>query len=228
MIYPVIAKIKPIVRRNGVPAVGVLRTSVNQNIIALAVKDIIKFAEDVDKPIVLEDLSFVEKKKSLISGFNKKYNSMISSFAYNKILTNVQARALDKGIEVIEVNPAYTSIIGRYKYQGHRKLTTHQAAAYVIARRGMYCTVISTVKKDKIVTKRIINKENRISPKLEKHYPYPLPDWTKVGEGSFSFWSKMKQAEKSYRNKTPNCKKVEVHLVSPGESSHPGDACVKN
>jgi len=29
-----------------------------------------------------------------------------------------------------------------------------------------------TVKKDKTYTKRIINKENRISPKLEKHYPY--------------------------------------------------------
>ena len=129
---------------------------------------------------------------------------MISSFAYNKILTAVHARTLYKGIETIGVNPAYTSIIGHFKYQGHRKLTTHQAAAYVIARRGMYCTVISTVKKDKTYTKRIINKENRISPKLEKHYPYPLPDWTKVGEGSFSFWSKMKQAEKSYRNKTTN------------------------
>ena len=55
----------------------------------------------------------------------------------------------------------------------------------------------------------------------------PLPDWTKVGDGSIYFWSQMKQAEKSYRNKTPKRKKLEVHLVSPGESSHPGDACVK-
>jgi len=34
------------------------------------------------------------------------------------------------------VSPSYTSKIGKQKYAGNRKLTVHNAAAYVIARRG--------------------------------------------------------------------------------------------
>lgn len=173
-----------------------------KDIISLAVKDIIKFAKDVDKPIVVEDLDFVAKKKTLTSGVNKKYNAMLSSFAYNRILSNIKARALDHGIEVIDVNPAYTSMIGKYKYQGHRKLTTHQSAAYVIARRGMYSIVHQKITKNKTFTKRIINKENRIAARLQKHYPFVLPEWNTQGTRSASFWKAMQSAETKYRNKT--------------------------
>ena len=188
----------------------------SKNIIALAVKDIIKFADDVDKAIVVEDLDFVAKKKALTSGVNKDYNVMLSSFAYNRIITNIHARALDKGIEVIDVNPAYTSAIGRLKYQGKKKLTTHQAAAYVIARRGMYTVVKQTVKKNKIYTKRIINKENRIAPKLQKHYPFALPEWNTKGPGSASFWVAMTSAEKTHRNKARRKKNTPVDPIDGG------------
>ena len=38
---------------------------------------------------------------------------------------------------VIEVNPAYTSLIGKIKYLKRLRCPVHVAAAYVIGRRGM-------------------------------------------------------------------------------------------
>ena len=48
----------------------------------------------------------------------------------------MEREAIREGVETIKVNPAYTSIIGKYKYQKQFGLTVHQAAAMVIARRG--------------------------------------------------------------------------------------------
>ena len=62
---------------------------------------------------------------------------MLSSFAYSRIQETIRARCYDQGIEVIAVNPAYTSRIGEAKYQERYGLTVHQSAAMVIARRGM-------------------------------------------------------------------------------------------
>ena len=45
-------------------------------------------------------------------------------------------RAFKEGVAIIEVNPAYTSLIGRLKYGRETKFDTHQAAAWAIARRG--------------------------------------------------------------------------------------------
>ena len=61
----------------------------------------------------------------------------LSSFAYSKIKYLIQARAADAGIEVIEVNPAYTSVIGKAKYIHRLGVSIHQAAAFAIARRCM-------------------------------------------------------------------------------------------
>ena len=40
------------------------------------------------------------------------------------------------GVMLKIVNPTYTSKIGKQKYANRRKLTVHNSAAYVIARRG--------------------------------------------------------------------------------------------
>jgi len=50
---------------------------------------------------------------------------------------HLKARAYDAGLEVLEVDPAYTSVIGRYKYARRYGLSNHQAAALCIARRAM-------------------------------------------------------------------------------------------
>lgn len=109
----------------------------NINSLALAVKNLIVKAKATGKPIVMEKLDFVKKKASLKSGYNKKRNVQLSSFAYSKIKYLIQARAADAGIEVIEVNPAYTSVIGKAKYSKRLGVSVHQSAAFAIARRGM-------------------------------------------------------------------------------------------
>ncbi len=38
---------------------------------------------------------------------------------------------------MIEVNPAYTSVIGKAKYRKRLGVSDHQSAAFAIARRGM-------------------------------------------------------------------------------------------
>ena len=102
---------------------------------------------------MIEKLDFSQKKKELKSysnnGFIKSYNTMLSSFAYRKIIELIKSRSYDKGIEVIEVNPAYTSKIGKFKYQNKYKLTTHQSAAFVIARRGLLSYSKTITVKDK-------------------------------------------------------------------------------
>jgi IS605 OrfB family transposase len=152
--------------------------SSNQSLdnIACAVKKITDYAVSRNKPIVIEKLDFSSKKRELKSGFDKTYNTMISSFAYSKIIELIKSRSYDKGIEVIEVNPAYTSKIGKFKYQNKYKLTTHQSAAFVIARRGLLSynkVVLGKDNKEKSIV--IINKEKTISNQLSKYYPFDLP-----------------------------------------------------
>jgi IS605 OrfB family transposase len=157
--------------------------------IACAVKEITDYVVKVGKPIVIEKLNFNQKKSELKSGFNKKYNVMLSSFAYRKIIELIKSRSFDKGIEIIEVNPAYTSKIGKFKYQNQYKLTTHQAASFVIARRGLLSYEkyknIRTTKinketkiKAEIIERKpvtVVHKEKPISNRRSKYYPFGLP-----------------------------------------------------
>ena len=107
-------------------------TNQTKALIGDASKQIVDMAQLAKKPIILEDLSFEEKKATLEG---KKYSRMLSSFAYKKIIEMIQSRAWSKKIEVFQVNPAYTSIIGSFKFAKKYGLTTHLAAALVIARR---------------------------------------------------------------------------------------------
>ena len=101
-----------------------------------ACKKIVEIAVKTKKPIVVEKLDFKQKKKSL-KDKHTRYARMLSSFAYSNILTHIKSRARKQGIEIKEVNPAYTSIIGRVKYAKRYGLTIHHAAALVIARRSV-------------------------------------------------------------------------------------------
>jgi IS605 OrfB family transposase len=91
-------------------------------------------------PIVIEDLDFRRKKASL-KALGASMAQMLSGLAYRLFETALAARAAKDGVELIRVNPAFTSVIGRLKFQRHyQKLSIHQAAAGVIARRGLNFT----------------------------------------------------------------------------------------
>jgi len=111
-------------------------TRQRQAIIGDAVKQVVAYAVCRSKPIVTETLDF-QKKKAALERQSKKYARMLSSLAYAQIQAILRARAFDAGIEVYEVNPAYTSVIGQYKFTKRYGISTHNAAALVIGRRYM-------------------------------------------------------------------------------------------
>jgi IS605 OrfB family transposase len=104
-------------------------------IIGDACKAVIDIAKQTGKPIAIEKLDFAKKKAGL-EGQEARYARMLSSFSYSKIVQTIKARAFDAGIEVIAVNPACTSIIGRHKFARRYGISSHQAAAATIGRRA--------------------------------------------------------------------------------------------
>jgi len=103
----------------------------NYDIYNLA-KEVVEYAKKVNKPITIEKLNFKKNKK-----YNKKVNKIFSNFCHKKILTAIERKANKENLGVIEVNPAFTSILGGLKYKDMYKLNIHTSAALVIARRGM-------------------------------------------------------------------------------------------
>lgn len=104
-------------------------------IIGEAAKKLVNLALAVKKPIILEKLDFATKKAMLAASHSPEYAKMLSSFAYSTISRMVESRAFRHGIQVLKVNPAFTSLIGLLKFKRRYGLTTHQAAALVIGRR---------------------------------------------------------------------------------------------
>jgi hypothetical protein len=76
-----------------------------------------------------------EKKKQFKRG--RKYNRMLSGFAYAKFFELLKARCLKLGIRVIEVSPKYSSQVGVVKYMRRYGMGSDSAAGLVLARRGM-------------------------------------------------------------------------------------------
>ena len=108
-------------------------------IIGDAVASVVEYAREVGKPIVIEKLDFRQKKAAL-EGESRKYSRMLSSFSYGKIKVYFISRSYRQGVEVNQVNPAFSSVIGRVKFMERYGLSVHQAAALVLARRLLGCS----------------------------------------------------------------------------------------
>lgn len=67
----------------------------------------------------------------------KQYARMLSGFAYSKWKEVLERRCNNRGIELIKVNPAYSSLIGLVKFIGRYGLSSDTAAAMALARRAM-------------------------------------------------------------------------------------------
>ncbi len=110
-----------------------------QAIIGDAVARVVEYARDVGKPIVMERLDF-RQKKAAMEGESPRYSRMLSSFSYGKVRACFSSRGHRQGVEVYQVNPAFSSIIGRVKFMERYGLSIHQAAALVLARRLLGCS----------------------------------------------------------------------------------------
>ena len=82
--------------------------------------------------VVLEDLTFKQDHDT-----NHRFNRLTHSFAKNKLQKALVSRGLKFGFHIKKVNPAYTSVIGRFKYAKMYGLSVHEAASFVIGRRGL-------------------------------------------------------------------------------------------
>ncbi len=103
-------------------------------IIEQGIKEIREYALSVGKDVVIENLDFTKKREELHKNYNKEYARMLSSFAYAQIIMGLQRMEYIHGVKVHKESPAYTSLLGM-TIAADKSMTTHQAAAYMIARR---------------------------------------------------------------------------------------------
>lgn len=98
--------------------------------------ELVRIAESFGCPIVIEKLDFSSKKASLKER-SPKYARMLSNFAYSAFAKMLEARCYKYGVELIKVNPSYSSVQGLTKFMSMYGLNSGTAAALVLARRAL-------------------------------------------------------------------------------------------
>jgi IS605 OrfB family transposase len=96
---------------------------------------IIEIAKEENKAIAIENLKKLPKGKRG-DGF-AKLRIRLQKWSYKRLLNKIEILTKRNGIEIIKVNPAYTSVIGKLKYSPQYNIDKDIAGAYVIARRGL-------------------------------------------------------------------------------------------
>lgn len=97
---------------------------------------LVEIASKYACPIVIERLDFSGKKNKMREQ-GKFYARMLSSFAYSTFKEVLLKRCQNIGIQLIQVNPAYSSLIGLTKFMARFGMGSDTAAGMVIARRAM-------------------------------------------------------------------------------------------
>jgi IS605 OrfB family transposase len=96
---------------------------------------IVNLAIEKGKAIALENLKKLRKGKR---GDGKaELRKRLHQWNAKKFLQKLKRVAMLKGVEVVEVNPAYTSVIGMLKYVPQLNIDKDVAGAYVIGRRAL-------------------------------------------------------------------------------------------
>jgi len=96
---------------------------------------IVDLAIQKGKAIAIENLK--KLKKGNRGDGKAKLRKRLHQWNAKKFLQKLKRVAMLKGVEVIEVNPAYTSVIGMLKYAPQLSIDKDVASAYVIGRRAL-------------------------------------------------------------------------------------------
>ena len=147
------------------------------------VAKIATLARQAGKPVVVEQLDF-SRKKAELEAVNRRKARMLSSFSYNKILSGLKAACFREGVEVITVNPAYTSVIGAVNHAQQKGISVHQGAAYAVARRGLRLSERPTVREAVVPTRN------------GGHVTFALPVRNRA-KHVWSFWSRVRSSLKA-------------------------------
>ena len=111
-----------------------LSTGQREQVLSKALEEIFQYARNAAKPIVMERLEDIKQKPMYQ---HKRLNEILSSFAYTKVTMLTESKSNQYSIGLVKVNPAFTSQIGKFKYMRHYGISVHEAAAFVIGRRGL-------------------------------------------------------------------------------------------
>jgi IS605 OrfB family transposase len=101
----------------------------------LIAHEIVRFAKEKGRAIAIEDIKNLPKGKR---GDGKaKFRKILQFFSYRRILKKIESLANQEGIEIVKVNPAFTSVIGMMKYCPQYFIDKDIAGAYVIGRKAL-------------------------------------------------------------------------------------------
>jgi len=96
---------------------------------------VVNIAKEKGKAIAIEDLKKV--KKGYRGDGKAKLRKRLYNWNFKGLLSKIERIAKLNGIEVIKVNPAFTSVIGSLKYAPQLNIDKDIAGAYVIGRRAL-------------------------------------------------------------------------------------------
>ncbi len=96
---------------------------------------LIDLAIQKNKAIAIENLK--KLKKGMRGDGKATLRKRLHHWNAKKFLQKLKRVAMIKGVEIVEVNPAYTSVIGMLKYAPQLKIDKDIAGAYVIGRRAL-------------------------------------------------------------------------------------------
>jgi IS605 OrfB family transposase len=152
---------------------------VRDYILWLTAWEIVRLAKEKGKAIALERLRHMPKGER--GDGRPKLRRKLGNWAYRSLSEKVKILAQREGIDVVEVNPAYTSVIGALKYAPQFLLDKDRAAALVIARRAL-----------------------GFEEKMPKHYERLLGDGELLGY-AIAYWGEkveeLRAREKGEKNK---------------------------
>jgi IS605 OrfB family transposase len=101
----------------------------------LIAHEVVRFAKEKGKAVAIEDIKKLPKGRR---GDGKaKLRKILQFFSYRRILKKIESLANQEGIEIVKVNPAFTSIIGMMKYCPQYFIDKDVAGAYVIGRKAL-------------------------------------------------------------------------------------------
>lgn len=108
----------------------------NEDSLGVACKSLAAIASEHGAAIAVENLDFT-RSRSALRYTNPATARQLSSFAYNKFFSILASRCARQGVQVVSVNPAWTSVLGQANYAGVYGVSVDQGAACVIARRAL-------------------------------------------------------------------------------------------
>ena len=95
---------------------------------------IVNHAKKENANIIIEKLDL---KQKLYENKGTKTNRKLHLLPYTKFIMLLKSKCVKEGVLLVEINPAYTSIIGRLKYSLSLGRSVHSCASYCIGRRGL-------------------------------------------------------------------------------------------